>query len=191
MRELPIPFTTEMVRAILEGRKWQTRRVIKPQPRLYDNNLMGFNNGRKSSLVCDITMALRMIPNYAPYQVGDLLWVKETWGITPDKYHRICYKADLQYPEGRPVEGKWKSPRFMHKAYARLWLLEVTAVRAERLQEISIEDIKAEGVFDEINSYNPARQLYAMRKLWDSTNPKYPWSSNPWVWVYEFKKAGD
>ena len=172
VKERPILFSGEMVRAILDGRKTQTRRVVKPQP----PPLGGF------------------VKN--PYgQPGDRLWVRETWALD-DKYY---YRADGAVGDRC---GKWKPSIHMPRAASRI-TLEITGVRVERLQEITISDIYAEGAItdewlewrDDVSGVGmPAgsrieNERDVWEKLWDSINGKtYPWKSNPWVWVIEFKR---
>jgi hypothetical protein len=184
-KEHPILFSAAMVRAILEGRKTQTRRVMKPQPDVFD----------KAGL-----------PDWAcmrqPYHVGDWLWVKETYchgdewdDEKPFDVDPLCGGNNLWYfADGpRPTEGwgKKRSALFMPKWVTRLWL-EVTTVRVQRLQDITITDIRAEGVVDVRDTQNTILRTYheCWITLWDSLNATrgYPWSSNPWVWVYEFKR---
>lgn len=144
-----------------------------------------------------------------PYGVpGDRLWVKETWGksLHSEGYDengyevvRICpaYKADGMYRCGKPAnpEIPWWSPIFMPRWASRL-TLEVTGVRVERLQKISEADAKAEGVQlscgqSEKNDYPNYKRSF--HQLWDKLNAQrgYPWASNPWVWIVEFRKAGE
>lgn len=164
-----IIFSTESVRAILEGRKTMTRRLVRlPIGQRIEN----------------------MKPRYQP---GNILYVKEAWaevsdfvdvdpavGI-PDGY---IYKADWEEGAEAP---EWNSPLFMPEKAARLFIM-ITAVRAERLQEISENGCYAEGIKVHIpvpgdGEPNPRLQ-YA--NLWDKLNPKYPWRNNPWVWAYTF-----
>lgn len=226
-RELPILFSGAMVRAILEGRKSQTRRVIKPQPpedaqivELHgDDFLVEELRGKLSWFVpdandlwpCDRKDAIK-----PRYQVGDRLWIKEPFVIEGvsriypnlDKVS-VLYKRDgkqcfvrLTEKEFEKYENwtephKGKSSLFMFKSLTRHWL-EVTNVRAERLQDISREDAKAEGVDGVIctHGYDVCTQgcgigpKYNFARLWDSINGKtHDWQSNPFVWVYEFKKV--
>lgn len=215
MRELPILFSGPMVKAILENRKTMTRRVMKPQPPAgYDAPILlteteyGF---RKPS------QGHRPFFATPSYQVGDRLWVKETyaerrdvdWRIAPDKArHYAHYKAEDNWVPKDPMNWHeylgWKSGRFMPKCLARLWL-EVTAVRAERLQSITEEDAIAEGVGAgfQMNGGWPDYQhirngvceltqdtaVMSFATLWDSINGKtHPWESNPWCWCYTFKR---
>lgn len=176
--EKPILFSTEMVRAILEGRKSQTRRVIKPQPdgEIKANIPYEFYGTKTERIFTDTKAYL------APCSVGDILWVRETWA-KDDTYY---YKADGSCGSRC---GKWKPSIHMPKEAARIWL-EVTDVRVERLQEITEEDARAEGALPtrEERGYNCCRDEFIT--LWDSINSKrgYGWDTNPWVWVIEFER---
>ena len=187
MKELPILFSSEMVRAILDGRKTQTRRVIKPQPTTEDKYQ------ETPEIITDGTLFYSYLRrNIKPkYKVGDKLYVRETFRdavISAAKSKRVLceviYKSDLG------VEAclyKWKPSIHMPKKLARIWL-EVTGVRVERLQEISLEDIRAEGLIFTLECDGSIMRT-EFKNLWDSINgKKYPWESNPWVWVYEFKR---
>ena len=203
MKERPIIFSDPMVRAIQEGRKTQTRRVIKPQPDILSildeyglpGTALGYNRiGVGTTLM------------KCPYgQPGDLLWVRETWSPWADELTRqaisrkgepCLYKAD--YLEKAPCvviggDFHWHPSIHMPKKYARLWL-RITNVRVERLQEISIKDCKAEGVLCDCPENEENRCLLGnkghFKILWDSLNAKrgYSWESNPWVWVVEFER---
>jgi len=179
MKEHPILFSTNMVKAILEGRKAQTRRALKPQPL----NEIPMN-------VPDEWVALTEVnPNHGKVikcrfgQIGDRLWVRETVH-NDDEARRYYYKADP--PRERfYYEGEWKPSIFMPRWASRI-TLEITGVRVERLQEISLADIQAEGIYDDRATHNAPLQLGKFQLLWDSINEKHPWSSNPWAWVIEF-----
>ena len=130
------------------------------------------------------------MPSVCPYgQVGDRLWVRETYvPYKPElKDRRMCiYKADLDKATADKIT--WKPSRFMFKWASRIWL-EITEVRVERVQEISQNDVLAEGLLHP-NRYGWLKDVTDIyfQMLWDSINgKKYPWSSNPWVWVIEFK----
>lgn len=169
MKEKPIIFSTEMVRAILDGRKTQTRRVIKDK---YIKSRWHDAEGEHILAVC-------------PYEAGDRLWVRETW--VPSFHGLDClYKADEASNELFPV-NKWKPSIHMPRWASRI-NLKITEVRAERINDISTEDCMAEGLEQRI-PYEGFR--YRFRRLWDSINAKrgYSWESNPWVWVIEFKRA--
>lgn len=219
----PILFNTDMVRAILESRKTVTRRVVKPQPVCYGPNLTFkphkddfFLSAEKGWLRC---RTCGHDPEYSqegsdiahhwkpPYQLGDFLYVRETWcdrwlsdGFLTGAY-RYGYKAD-----GIPSYGSWGNDSqckmevwipsiHMPKEAARIWL-KVTNVRVERLQDITTDQIIAEGVkTEEPFSLNGAEKRYAFSQLWDSTIKKeninrYSWEGNPWVWVIEFERCG-
>ena len=197
MRELPILFSGPMVKAIMEGWKTQTRRVINPQPYSSTAAVVPFGEtewvSRDVDGIHNANIRLRFKPRFL---VGDRLWVKETWWASDGKaYYRAHYGAG-EYPQAMDIDDgdHWKSGRFMFKKYARLWL-SVSAVRAERLQDITENDCIAEGIEDigqrvgRLNgSYSTIFSLY--QALWHSINGKtHPWASNPWVWVYTFRRV--
>ena len=204
MREQPILFSAPMVRAILNSRKTMTRRMkglkeINKHPShwsfegLLENGLFKFRHR-----ISDCWMEIKC-PYGAP---GNSLWVRETWycddpAAAQDAMSRmkgVYFKAT----EVAPHLFKWRPSIFMPRWASRI-TLEITGVRIERLKDISEEDAEAEGCEPqawatdkkdidgenvEIFSAVPTFSL-----LWDSINGKiYPWASNPWVWVIEFKK---
>ena len=134
--------------------------------------------------------------------IGDALWVKETWGYGVGDLPSLIYKADIFDPELLPEnlplyqQVKWKSGRFMFKIDSRI-NLEITGLRAERLQEITPQDIRAEGVSAPIGDFFGLKDQAIMLRdnfivLWDSINGKRsPWSSNSWVWPIEFRRPTD
>lgn len=169
---LPILFNTEMVRAILDGRKTCTRRLVKPQPTAHYG-----------------TLCIK-----SPYQPGDILYVRETW---MDYAGLIMYKADCNKYKLESLNFAgfgWKPSIHMPKNVARIWL-KVTDVRVERLQEITSEQICREGVETEYpHVLNGEEKRYAFSVLWNSTIKKsdldrYGWHANPWVWVIEFEQC--
>ena len=194
-RERPIIFSGPMVRAILEDRKTQTRRVIKPQPTHFHD----FGNGR---LPCKSDMT--KTPSCAdeipcPYgQPRDRLWVRETWKphIQTSIHSTAIYKADYALSGG---PGPWKPSIFMPRWASRL-TLEIAGIRVERVQEITEKDAVAEGIIVQpghlwwpLGSKEPMKQYthrQAFSALWDSINAKrgFGWDKNPWVWVIEFRK---
>ncbi len=176
-KEKPILFSGPMVRAILEGRKTMTRRLMKP----------------KLSSVINVDGSKGVLPDnmisLAPYQPGDLLWVRETHFITENE--NVAYKEDPAC--FRSYEPKWKPSIFMPRWASRI-TLEVTGVKVERLQEISEEDAKAEGVPNRImTNHEPPNEFTWKRGfefLWQSLNAKRsPWERNDWVWVYSFRRV--
>jgi hypothetical protein len=202
----PIIFNTEMVQAILDGRKTQTRRVIKPQPPSdherhcwFDAPVYGWTNEPEP--------ALNWHKVKCPYAVGDVLYVRETWatGFTKTgEEESIFYKAggynQLYMLDGAPdyedwlklydtKETAWRPSIHMPQWAARLFL-RVTDVRAQRVQEISEEHARAEGVqpYTSVNwtqSDTPYKVGFSL--LWDSIC--HNWDANPWVWVYTFERV--
>jgi hypothetical protein len=148
MAEKTILFSTPMVQAILAGRKTMTRRVVKPQPDDYglhnhtdfpmsiDSNLQGWWG------TIDETGSDKQ---YHPYQLGDILWVREAWAV--NEYDDYRYKADVSLADPfYKWEGvRWRPSIFMPREAARIFL-KVTNVRVERLQDITEEDVRAEGI---------------------------------------------
>lgn len=177
-----------MVRALLDGTKTQTRRIVKPQPDHIEGEC--WTRG-KCALCPQAENGLRF-----PY---DRLWVKETFEPDISGYF---YRAD--YANGKAIT-KWTPAIFMPRSASRI-TLEITDVRVERLQDISEVDAKAEGVdgdkwavhyyCDEGDPEDPedfgvhrCNWRFGYKMLWNSINAKTaPWESNPWVWVIGFRK---
>ena len=192
MRERPILFNTEMVQAILEGRKTQTRRVIKPQPDDYGLH----NHTRFPMSICSDLIGFwgtveetgEDIEFKCKYGITcDRLYVKETWRPKGHNFptgHPYEYQATAEQ-DGVPVDEPWKPSIHMPKKAARIWL-EITDIRVERVQDISGDGAVAEGI-----KSTPDYAIDYFASLWDSINQKrgYGWESNPWVWVVEFKRA--
>lgn len=202
MKERPILFSTEMVRAILDNRKTQTRRVVKFTPDLGEQDAWCHKIGTESfnKIVGDYR-------RYCPYgQPGDVLWVRETFYKAPcescdygDDWEP-CTCTDLPYYRASwnpklPVYFKWKPSIFMPKWACRIKIL-ITDVSVERLHDISGVDSMAEGVEDcDIKGhddcfYGASLQGYkcSFEQLWNSINGKtYSWESNPYVWVVKFE----
>lgn len=215
----PILFNTEMVQAILEGRKTVTRRAVKFKAG-WNPKFTGYIPDG------DVLYGSNNIPAVkAPYKAGDVIWVRETWRI--QSAHRFEADAKIEYKSGGPMEkvkfkcqldydhfiwnqpvgeGKWKPSIHMPKEVARIFL-RLTDVRVERLQDITAEGALDEGTNVEFPEPKPsyislaytemrlkpaARQSFA--SLWDSTikpadRPTYGWEANPWVWVIEFERC--
>lgn len=191
VKERPILFSAPMVRAILDGTKTQTRRIVK------------------SEIVLDWLDAAKFNPEFVAHpendmcahgKIGDLLWVRETWRgwvrINPlnesPKYgvaryvpaklecNKLDYKATSQ-EDDEPYRPSIHMPRWASRIN-----LEITNIRVERLQDISEEDAKAEGVILSVDGlFNHREEFYS---LWQSINGPESWDSNPWVWVIEFKR---
>ena len=200
MKERPILFSAPMVRAILEGRKTQTRRIIKPQP-------SGANTQKdpygwrwkwvptdKRIPICewgkDTTGWISML-KHCPYGAsGDRLWVRETWGPCDGGF---CYRA-IERPTVKPDDGRWHPAIHMPRWASRI-TLEIEAVRVERLIEITSEDCIAEGVqcreiwtMDGPSGLPWMQPEGAFRELWESINGARSWDLNPWVWVIQFRR---
>ncbi|NBK26049.1 MAG: hypothetical protein EOM68_29045 [Spirochaetia bacterium] len=247
MKERPIIMGAESVRAILDGRKSMTRRVVKDQPPSIFKHVCGNDpknrllnaKGERVFLFLDQpdigypfseVFGTQRFPDNAfkcPYgQVGDHLWVRESWAslgfhegnvpihVLKDNNgieHDVVYSAECpdfewldengscEYNKNGTQASHWKSPMFMSRLMSRI-TLEITDVRVERLQDITESDARAEGIVDggclNCGEHEPcgcdnpmpeARDAYI--HLWNTLNAKrgYPWESNPWVWVIEFK----
>lgn len=188
----PILFNTDMVRAVLTGQKTQTRRAIKPQPTNPKWNNIGW-------LGWDDEHGYRM---KSPCEVGDVLWVRETWSTTdkcglypnwPSTGIHYMYKADD--PTCDSAKGaRWYPSIHMPKEAARIFL-RVKEVRVEFLQDIKADGISAEGITSIAATCGDMEiALAEWENLWNSTIKKadlqkYGWDSNPWVWVIEFERC--
>jgi hypothetical protein len=210
----PILFNTEMVRAILDGRKDATRRIVKGF--IPDDAVLGYTAFTpKGYISCRGTFADGYGEKFfkLPCEPGDILYVRETWQCW--RAHRYEATADirfraggddvrLQFANGNTDSinrldydtfvhkwfshyGEWKQSLFMPKEAARIWL-KVTDVRVERLQDMTDDDAEAEGCFDYTST------ALGFFYVWDSTIKKsdidrYGWDANPWVWVIEFERC--
>jgi hypothetical protein len=204
MAEHPIIFSTDMVKAILEGRKTMTRRVIKPQPHI-------------PILAHSVAIAelSRDLLKRCPYgQVSDRLWVRETWatndfftGISSNdlkelyyeqKGVQLFYRADCDpWHTKHGFTVRWRPSIFMPRWASRI-TLEITELRVERLQEITDRDCEREGLDNPCGYYcdeavghvDHQGTINNFAKLWDKLNAKrgYGWDTNPWVWVISFKR---
>lgn len=187
----PILFNAEMVRAILDGRKTCTRRVVK-----LPKNMSGRPVGKSGDIGFMYLGGIKR----PPYQQGDILYVRETWckGSWMNEKERYYYKAD-----DNDFHCVWHPSIHMPKEAARIWL-KVTDVRVERLQECGegwCVDIEKEGIVTPQDAilyisddafHNALRMEF--QKKWDSTIKKsdldrYGWNANPWVWVIEFERC--
>lgn len=213
MSEKPILFTSPMVRASMRDvdPKTQTRRVITTLRRhgritefgRSDTSGYDWHFRDKALRWHDISHA-RLL-ELAPYQAGDILWVRETCAnIALSGYEpTYFYRADgdeLPPYDARAADNRWRPSIFMPRSAARLFL-RVTAVRVERVQDISEDDCYAEGTLEwadaqdlRHNDGTPAKWpsvRHAFEALWGSINAKrgYGWDANPWVWVYEFERC--
>jgi hypothetical protein len=213
MKEKPILFSSPMVRAILEGRKSQTRRVVKfPENfdgrAVYNNHPFGLKYSAQDETV------YRLFPKW---NAGDILWVRETWGkgkfINEDgevDYEGFVYKTGgYVFEDDKTLSDfRWKPSIFMPREACRI-RLEVTDVRVERLDTISEEDAIAEGIELEGDGWKSYEIIHAGRhkgepnphsfvpnkspitsymELWEAINGFDSWNKAPWVWVIEFKR---
>ena len=207
MKERPILFSAPMVRAILDGRKTQTRRVVKPQPA---NGCIYQMNGARDKAVhwdgkgCFVPPTPKsenhLLP--CPYgQHGDKLWVRETW----QGFCRTSYEYDewesMQSPkdryegnytpvyraDGKNFPEKWFPAIHMPRKYCRIELV-IKSVRVERLNSISDADALAEGV-DQTNTSLKGYATERFKRFWESINNPGSWAQNPWVWVIEFERV--
>ena len=191
MRERPILFSAPMVRATLEGRKTQTRRVIKPQPEMVEDRRTTAWEGDPATLLRLLKANNRGCPYGKP---GDRLWVRETcklksygkpisegWGGTIVEYKDENKKEVLnKYATG--TNDKWRPSIHMPRWASRI-TLEVTGIRVERLRDITLQDVLAEGCMLSTSKDEPLDY----QNLWESINGPELWASNPWVWVVEFR----
>lgn len=181
-KEHPIIFRSDMVQAILDGRKTQTRLVVEPHP-------------KDISSYCHNQIFVAIFEGYSeqarcPYgKVGDLLWVREKWQALHE-YNHLSPKdipvSDILYLADRPDmlwDARVRPSIFMPRWASRI-LLEITDVRVEKLKDISATDAMNEGM--PFGSLKP-RQEFLQR--WDAINKRrgYGSENNPWVWVIEFK----
>lgn len=212
----PILFNTEMVRAILDGRKSCTRRLVKIQPK--DNEYTVVFTRKDVQIKTEKTTAK------SPYQVGDILYVRETYvaWYLPHGENTYCYRATEPNGNKRPTSPEygcdwevkpWRPSIHMPKEAARIWL-KVTEVRVERLQEMKPADVIKEGAYpdcwDCLNTYGESGSqccygteeqcsqcdevMMEWEKLWTSTIKKsdldrYGWDANPYVWVISFERC--
>ena len=180
----PILFSTEMVKAILDGRKTQTRRVFsKTQLKYFD---YAQKLGEISSLDNLHENDFAYILQFSQYKIGDILYVKEK---CVDEYpNGFCFKEDYEEEEWN---DKYLIKQYCNKLNARIFL-KVTNVRVERLQDISIRDIEKEsGWRREIYSYSNKNKAFRRDycDFWNSTaKDGYKYLDNPYVFVYEFER---
>ena len=204
----PILFNTEMVRAILEGRKTVTRRVIKPQPTYSPND--GFT-WKGAAYGTDLPPTIKgagycLSRCVAPYEINDILYVRETWIPKESEENGklvkgFAYKADFT---GYESMFAWRPSIHMPKEAARIFL-KVTDVRVERLHDMKLIDYLAEGIsnpcdtckrfpFDECDTCGREGTIgLRFAALWDSTikadHEHYCYTANPYVWVIEFERV--
>jgi hypothetical protein len=225
IHERPMLMCGQMVRHTLADEKTQTRRVpsksnsetASPWDRLvWDDSLVP--DGAPKTFADDgyLHVATRPHPDdrqddpgmwtlsrvYPRYAVGDKLWVRETWASEiPGCPRGITYRADHSDPRGDGAANpiKWRPSIFMPRWASRI-TLEITGVRVERLHDMSVACLEAEGfsiaevnragkMWDVLNGQSLPQAAANFRELWDVLNGKtYPWASSPWVWVISFRR---
>ena len=213
MKERPIIFNADMIRAILDGRKTQTRRVMKVQPELNGNFYEIYGSAWSKGIKSVPAVHGHSLASNCPFgAVGDRLWVRETFRV----HSRATYVATLVYkaserqswpqPPHRVPIAKCTKPAVVDKwtpsIHMPLWAsritLEITGVRVERLNSISQEDAQAEGM--ELTGWRPTYSdpdsggeyqtpYDNFAELWESIYGDDSWQANPWVWVIEFKRV--
>lgn len=218
MKERPIIFSAPMVRAILEGRKTQTRRIVKGAAYFAAEWPFKFGRPCSDSYCCYTHMDGKhltiMRPPYG--EIGDRLWVRENgWQITKfiQGIHNYCYDADGYNKEDvelffKPLGFKRRPSIHMPRWASRI-NLEITGVRVDRLQNISAIDAIYEGVHSELHEWRDCEcpleniayratahapmkyssPIDAYRDLWESINGIGSWEVNPWVWAIEFRRV--
>lgn len=208
MKARPILMSAPMIRALLDGRKTQTRRILKPQPLppvaiwvMEDHWWMpkAISDAVRQQFVTTWPNAIR-----CPYgQPGDLLWVRESWQLhsratdlakvvyraseaaSHSEFHELIPVSQIGCMQPKPFQQGWRSSIHMPRWASRL-TLEITGVRVERLQYISREDALAEGVEGGCGpGYDFAQHAY--QRLWESINGPNSWAANPWVFVLSFR----
>lgn len=217
MKERGIIFNGEMVRAILSGRKTQTRREVKfyLEQSEYDNDLFHIGGVTKKRQVVSCKSGKLEVPAGAyysltieragvisrcPYQVGDRLYVRETFGfeirsVGGSPHEQLVFQASkpnaVRFTDcnGKEYPVKWTPSIHMPKKYSRIWL-EITDIRVERLNDISRADAIKEGatyfsLSERFDVEENAKKWFS--DLWQSIYGAESWNANPWVWVIEFR----
>lgn len=209
--ELPILFQTDMVKAILEDRKTQTRRTtgLNKYPDFNWKPIHRVNGVNIKAAFADLDDKHILLRSHYG-QPGDLLWVREKFTPLPWDMVNSLSGLHFSYFAGLDADSletakeygfKWKPSIHMPKAASRIWLM-IEDVRVERVQEISEEDARAEGIEPKLKTSNPNFSRYknyqdinglsvlpkeSFQSLWVSINGEASWHSNPWVWVVKFR----
>lgn len=210
----PILFNTEMVKAITDGRKTVTRRLVKPQP-VKDGRLWRLDGAAWTDNLDSVTpVPCHGLYNKAPFHPGDILYVRETWCRGKVAYGEESDGRDVSFISQCPGENDtipkewairegvgiddvvWRPSIHMPKEASRIFL-RVTRVRLERLQAITADECLMEGVWPLFAGLVGEREAFykgAFTKLWDSTVKQadldtYGWKANPWVWVIRFERC--
>ncbi|UXY55348.1 ASCH domain-containing protein [Pseudomonas tohonis] len=185
-RDIPMPFKAQMVRGVLNDLKWVTRRPVKGAAAKW---LIDFTSDFVASKANDL----------CPYgQPGDRLWVREAWATHAclDKVppRDLVFQDVIYLADGQPRKGKYRPAMYMPRWASRI-LLEVTAVRVERLQDITEDQAIAEGILRDGEGWRGyeggpwfASPIGAFRSLWENIHGDGSWDANDYVWVIEFRR---
>jgi hypothetical protein len=211
VKERPILFSGQMVCALLDGSKTQTRRIVKPQPPMGTRDVFTFHHPspRTHYWAFDGDSLLDWAYPCPQGDLGDRLYVREAWQHSNHPlgpYEPDCdvfYRADyLDDPLGADLERsadgvrrQWRPSIHMPRAASRI-TLEVTGVRMERLNDISEDDARAEGCApawldvngEDVNAYGQPTYRQGFARLWRDINGAGSWDANPWVWVVDFQR---
>lgn len=200
-----ILFKEDMFKAVIEGRKTQTRRVIKSPSDFFSVNWRPSEPEKKWVRQADADGFESFLnkPVNPRYNVGETIYLKEPY-VYRSKHDKVYYKFDY-YQNNQLINGEpyahdgWKNKLFMPESAAR-YVIKITDVKVERVQDISEEDSMAEGVesieglagtfyrsYQRINAHAFTQAKFSFRTLWESINGKESWEKNPWVWVYHFE----
>lgn len=202
VRERPLLMSGPMVRAILDGHKSQTRRVVADRNSEGNYKASQLDLARawadgsklKAFLTPEVSARGGFMPDeiierlYCRYQVGDRLWVREAFHRIPGNTRFCCYRASCE-------NGSEKNYKFTPSIHMPRWAsrltLELTDVRVQRLQEITQADVIAEGCPENGTPLASPEDFDWYRSLWDSLNAKrgYGWNQNPWVWALTFRRV--
>jgi hypothetical protein len=197
-KQIPMLYSTPMVKALLDGRKTMTRRLVKFNKPI-EVDQIGFtafcNDGQFAVRGKHGNVHYGESLFNMPYRVGDVIWVRERFETETDGRIRFyASNPEVEHNAAYRNLTKWKPSIHMPKAAARIWL-KITNVRVERLHDITRSDIRREGLVcpDELCSddrFPNYRQWYpqAWKDLWIKLNGKDSFESNPWVWVIEFER---
>jgi len=204
-----ILFKPEMIKAIVEGRKTVTRRVIKPQPIICKGVMRWEKNKGNRFVSINMDDHADLAAQLAPYRIGETVYIKEKiWGIGEYGIYYSDSKPVMFLESANRLKWRWQrqclSP--IHLPYeAARYFIKIKDVRAERLQEITEEDALKEGItimagthqafaknpatnkLELVGQPEPYTARYHYEALWDSLNKDYPWESNPFVFRYEFE----
>lgn len=185
MKDRPILFSADMIKAILEGRKTETRRIVKKialEAILNgDRDTMTFQNEYGDSLP---------ITNLCRYgKPGDQLWVREAWCEHWIHNGEEWIESGYRYKatDEKDPRAKWRPSIHMPRSASRI-TLEIVSIRVEKLRDISVTDCLKEGIHPCRPTDDFGKEITMFSNLWDSINRTHPWSSNPWVWVVEFRR---